>query len=645
MGVQALDADPRAADAAVGRGPGPARRQGGVALGGVARVGGRELGGVDLGLGAVDAAVGSRAGRPACAPARPPASSASASACRRRAAARCGSPAASRRRGGRRPRRRPAARGRAAPRRRLARQLNARRRLRNSRSSHSTARPASDGRDPLRHRRAGGLHQVDRLRRRALSMLARPRRPARPPARSTLGVGRLGRRVPPGSAGRRRRRAPSTRGSRRTASSSLADTSASTPRPNWATLPVIGQVGGDDDLRAVAVGLEGRGDRGVGVALAARLAALGPQHGTAGRVALDERRRALVLRGDGPDLHLDDAAVLVALDLLELGAGHARRDALEVGEHLPRPLDGHAHPELVGQLHAVRSSTVSTSALEPGHGTSVTTSASCSRARAPTSPVVGQPGPHLGGQADRMAAHAVVGRHRDRRRRRGRHPPPRLGGDAGLVAEPDDDGVVPGGRRRRRCRRRSDVAIPSAHRSLRTTRDAVGHRRGRPRPRRRTRRRARRPPRRRARGRPPAGRRSGASSLWVVPAEPAPRRPARQHDGATGRVTAARRGGRRRGGRCRRGRARGRRRRRGRWTSRPGRRRSPDTSTSPGAAASQSRHARDDVATDDVAAVALDLAGVDADAQLERRLGVRRRGTSPARPAGRRRRRPPAAPT
>ena len=53
----------------------------------------------------------------------------------------------------------------------------------------------------------------------------------------------------------------------------------------------------------------------------------------------------------GPTLTLTMPAVLVALDLLELGAGHARGDALDVGEHGPRLLDGNAHPELVGQLH------------------------------------------------------------------------------------------------------------------------------------------------------------------------------------------------------------------------------------------------------------------------------------------------------
>ena len=48
---------------------------------------------------------------------------------------------------------------------------------------------------------------------------------------------------------------------------------------------------------------------------------VGVEHGLVGDVVLlDEGGRALVLGGDRPDLDLDDAAVLVALDLLELGA-------------------------------------------------------------------------------------------------------------------------------------------------------------------------------------------------------------------------------------------------------------------------------------------------------------------------------------
>src|SRR5205807_6144694 len=103
---------------------------------------------------------------------------------------------------------------------------------------------------------------------------------------------------------------------------------------------------------------------------------------------LDQPGCALVLGGDRTDLDLDDAAVLVALDLLELGAGHARGDALDVGEHGPRPIGRGADPELVVQLHCLRSSTVSTSAGSPSHATSATRSArSAINDRAPSSPV------------------------------------------------------------------------------------------------------------------------------------------------------------------------------------------------------------------------------------------------------------------
>src|SRR5205085_12485875 len=104
----------------------------------------------------------------------------------------------------------------------------------------------------------------------------------------------------------------------------------------------------------------------------------------AGLVALEERRLALVLRRDRADLDLDDAAVLVALDLLELGARHARSDALHVGEHLPGVRRWQRHPELVGQLHVSRSSTVSTSAGSPRQATSPTRSGlACMTTRAP----------------------------------------------------------------------------------------------------------------------------------------------------------------------------------------------------------------------------------------------------------------------
>ena len=63
------------------------------------------------------------------------------------------------------------------------------------------------------------------------------------------------------------------------------------------------------------------GDDGVGAALATGVATLGLEDDLAVvDVLFEEDGRALVLRGDRADLHLDDAAVLVALDLLELRA-------------------------------------------------------------------------------------------------------------------------------------------------------------------------------------------------------------------------------------------------------------------------------------------------------------------------------------
>ena len=99
------------------------------------------------------------------------------------------------------------------------------------------------------------------------------------------------------------------------------------------------------------------------------------EHRLVGRlVQLDEGGLALVLGGDRADLDLHDAPVLVALDLLELGARKARSDALDVGEDLPGLVDRHAHVELVGQLHRSRSSTVSMSVASPEHATSPTSS-------------------------------------------------------------------------------------------------------------------------------------------------------------------------------------------------------------------------------------------------------------------------------
>src|SRR5690349_2430709 len=110
-----------------------------------------------------------------------------------------------------------------------------------------------------------------------------------------------------------------------------------------------------------------------------------------GLVDFGELRRALVLRGDRTDLHLDDAAILVAVDFLELRAGKTRRDSLDVEKHLPRVVDGSAHSEAVCDLHccskAASSSGVSMSVGSPvsSHRTS---RAPCRRTstRAPSSP-------------------------------------------------------------------------------------------------------------------------------------------------------------------------------------------------------------------------------------------------------------------
>ena len=177
-------------------------------------------------------------------------------------------------------------------------------------------------------------------------------------------------------------------------SMSFAETSAMTPRPNWATLPVT--------LRSVStwtrcprpVGGEGRDDVGGRVALSAGVAPLGAGARPCGRPRRPRRHgRRPVLRGDRADLHLHDAAVLVPVDLLELRAGHARRDALEVEEQRPGVVQLGGDLEVVLELHGVlpstawRSSSVSTSLGSPVPVQSTsTTGCRPMSARAPTSP-------------------------------------------------------------------------------------------------------------------------------------------------------------------------------------------------------------------------------------------------------------------
>ena len=180
--------------------------------------------------------------------------------------------------------------------------------------------------------------------RRAVRRGARRRRAGATRSRAPARTGR------PRATCRRRPRCVSTSRSRFSTNwpISFDDTSSSTPRPNCATLPVIDEVGDDVDLGARAFGRHRHDDRRLRVALPARVAARRVDHDAAVRlVDLGERRRALVLRGDRPDLHLHDAAVLVALDLLQLRAGQARRDALDVEQHLPGVVDRRAHSEAV----------------------------------------------------------------------------------------------------------------------------------------------------------------------------------------------------------------------------------------------------------------------------------------------------------
>ena len=260
---------------------------------------------------------------------------------------------------------------------------------------------------------AGGVEQVDGSAGADSILADGDTRRACPLARHVAGVGAWadsGAGAPARTrAGSRRARRP--RGRRRTGRAAWRSRRPARPRPNWATLPVTVRSVTTRDRGAVAVGVEGGGDGGVGVALAPGLAALGPQHGPAGASSSRSTNVAAPLYWAviGPDLHLDDAAVLVALDLLELGAGHARRDALDVGEHRPR---------LRRRGTPTRNSLVSSIARGPPR---VSTSAGSPVARylrdqvgpfaasargPPRRRSVGQQRPHRGGQAHRGAPRA-----------------------------------------------------------------------------------------------------------------------------------------------------------------------------------------------------------------------------------------------
>ena len=150
------------------------------------------------------------------------------------------------------------------------------------------------------------------------------------------------------------------------------------PAPELRDLAGDRQVGVHVDARATTVFGHRHDDLRLGVALPARVAPGRVQHDAAGRfVDLGQLGRALVLRGDRPDLDLHDAAVVVAFDLLQFGARQAGRDALDVEQHLPGLVERTVHSEVVADFHpasnAARSSGVSMSVGEPvpSHGTSV----------------------------------------------------------------------------------------------------------------------------------------------------------------------------------------------------------------------------------------------------------------------------------
>ena len=154
----------------------------------------------------------------------------------------------------------------------------------------STGARASDdqagddrGRAACRPSRRPTSEQVDRLGLLRLDLA----RAAGAPATPVAGVGAPRSRVGASAAsapraGRRRgvaaRRARRARGSRRTGRAACSTRRPSRPRPNCATLPVIVRSVSMLTRGAVAVGDERDGDRGLRVALAARVATLGLEH-------------------------------------------------------------------------------------------------------------------------------------------------------------------------------------------------------------------------------------------------------------------------------------------------------------------------------------------------------------------------------
>ena len=238
-------------------------------------------------------------------------------------------------------------------------------------------------RQPLEHRQARGVEQVDRVvdssgRRPGGS--ASPRPPASPGVRrspvvdaaTAAAAAETARRALPASAcaaGRRRLRRrrgsaapsappPPSSSARQSANrpSSLLPTSAITPRPNCAGLPVIARsvvtvTSVDDPPSSCSSG----GDRRRWPCPMPRaslpLASITARR--AGLVLLDEPRRAGVGHLDRADLDLHPADDRLAVERLDRRAGHARRDAFDVEQHVPRLRDRHRHAELVLQLHPV----------------------------------------------------------------------------------------------------------------------------------------------------------------------------------------------------------------------------------------------------------------------------------------------------
>ena len=145
------------------------------------------------------------------------------------------------------------------------------------------------------------------------------------------------------------------------------------------------------DLRTFASRLELSSDDRAGVTLTTGVAAGSIKDRFVIHViSFDERGLALVLRLDRPNLDLDDSAVFVAFDFLELCAGQTWSNALNIGQHLPRRVNRHAHFEGVDQFHRSRSSTVSTSDASPWQATAATRSGLLRNStRAPSSPSCG----------------------------------------------------------------------------------------------------------------------------------------------------------------------------------------------------------------------------------------------------------------